>query len=121
MEKLKAYIVADRRYWDGSTVVFAETAGKAKALARFTDACEDIDFVDVSARRAPALDKAYRGVWEMDWWNDQDRIAMVRDANFQCDLSELSAEDLYCSVCPAKEWCQLYADLEEEKRNDFYH
>lgn len=108
MANLKAYIVSDRRYYDGATVVFAETAGKAKALARFTDTCEDIEFTDVSARRAPALDKAYRDHWEMDWFNDQDRIAMVRDAGFWCDLSELGPEDLNCAECPARQWCERY-------------
>ena len=111
---MKAFIVSDRRYYDGATVVFAETAGKAKALARFTDVCEDIDFVDVSARRAPALDKAYRGNWEMDWWNDADRLAMVRDGNFSCDLCDISVEEAGCKDCPGKEYCREYEARENE-------
>ena len=44
MANPKAYIVDDRRYWDSATVVFAESAGQARSLALYTDACEDLDF-----------------------------------------------------------------------------
>lgn len=115
MADLKAYIVSDRRYWDGATVVFAETAGKAKAFALGTDTCEGSEFTYISARRAPKLDAAYRGYCEMDWWNDEDRIAMVRDANFFCDLTECSIDDLYCEECPARQWCREYAKKEGQE------
>lgn len=114
MADLKAYEVTDRRNWDGATIVFAETAGKAKALALNTDTCEGLEFTDISARRAPKLDAAYRGRWEMDWWDNEDRIAMVRDANFVCDLSDVSYEELYCEDCPANQWCREYAKREAE-------
>lgn len=114
MAELKAYLVSDRINWDGTTVVFAESAGKAKALAMHTDTCEGLEFTDISARRAPKLDTAYRGRWEMDWWNDEDRIAMVRDANFSCDLSEFGYEDLECDRCAAKQCCREYAKREAD-------
>lgn len=102
---MKAYLVQDR--WDPlfSTVVFAETAGKARALAQRTDVCEDLDFTDIRALREPALDSFYKGKWEMDWNNDEDRVAMVRFANFQCSLE---VEDPECYSCPAKDWCGRY-------------
>lgn len=115
MADLKAYKVTDRRNWDGTTVVFAETAGKAKALALNTDTCEGLEFTDISARRAPKLDAAYRGRYEMDWWHDEDRIAMVRDAGFACDLSDVSYEELYCEACAAKWWCREYAKKEGQE------
>ena len=43
-----------------SAVIFAETRGKARALARCTDACEDIAFVDVEVHRLPKIDKYYK-------------------------------------------------------------
>lgn len=66
---MKAYTVKDRFDPLFSTVVFAETAGKARAIARYTDACEGLDFIDIRAKRVPAMDKFYRGKPEMDWYN----------------------------------------------------
>ena len=43
---MKAWRVRkEGRFW--ATVVFAETRGKARAIARHTDACEDCDFCDM--------------------------------------------------------------------------
>lgn len=64
MANPKAYIVDDRRNWDSATVVFAESAGQARSLALHTDACEYLDFTDISAKRVPKLDIAYRGVFK---------------------------------------------------------
>ena len=61
-----------------ATVVFAETRGKARALARCTEACEDVDFIDIEVHRKPQMDKYYTdGKMEMDWLNSKDRIALV--------------------------------------------
>ena len=97
---MKAYIITDLQgYADCSTVVFAETSGKAKAIAIHTDAFEDYEFTEISARRIPKLDKYYRGKKEMDWYDDDDRIALVKDGKFHCfEVSE-------CPNCPAKEYC----------------
>ena len=51
------------------------------------------------------LDKYYRGLDEMDWDNDEDRIAMVKDGNFNCSY-EFEPDD--CETCPAKQWCDRY-------------
>lgn len=111
---MKAYTVKDNYDPLFSTVVFAETAGKARAIAQHTDACEDLDFIDIRAIRVPALDRFYRGKPEMDWYNAEDRIAMVRFADYECS-SEM--DDPECESCPAKEWCGRYErDKEEDWR-----
>ena len=104
---MKAYIVTDIDECVYSTVVFAETRGKAIALAQHTDACEDVPFTRISAHRAPQLDKCYRGKYEMDWFNSDDRIAMCKYAGFCCCDEVYDPE---CDACPAKEYCNRYLD-----------
>jgi hypothetical protein len=49
---MKAYQVSDKTSWEGySTVVFAETRGKAKAIALNTDACEGAEYIDIKCYR----------------------------------------------------------------------
>lgn len=43
---MKAWLVSEKDEFR-ATVVFAETRGKARALARATNACEDVDFCDI--------------------------------------------------------------------------
>lgn len=107
---MKAYIVTDKYECEYSTVVFAETRGKAIALAQHTDACEDVPFTDITAHRAPQLDKYYRGKYEMDWFNADDRIAMCKDAGFHCADEVREPE---CVECPAKDYCDRYLDRQE--------
>lgn len=110
---MKAWLVKDKDQF-GATVVFAETRGKARALALCTEACEDVDFCDIEVRRRPNLDKYYReGKKEMDWYNSKDRIALVKDGNFTCDPDYWEPED--CDVCPAKQYCDRYQDYLTEK------
>ena len=104
---MKAYIVTDKYECEYSTVVFAETRGKAIALAKHTDACEDVPFTRISARRCQQLDKYYRGKYEMDWGNSDDRIAMCKYAGFFCSF-EIDEPD--CDACPSKEYCERYLD-----------
>lgn len=109
---MKAYIVSEKNGDTGfSTVVFAETPGKARALAQHTDACEDLAFIDIRATRAPALDGCYNGRVEMDWLDEDDRIAMVRDAGFICSY-EIDYTD--CEICPATKWCDRYESMTSE-------
>ena len=97
-----------------ATVVFAETRGKARAMAMHTDTCEDADFLDIDVSRKPQLDKYYtEGKKEMDWFNSKDRIALVKDGGFRCFDDEFDIED--CQFCPAKEYCDLYQD----RRSDY--
>lgn len=108
---MKAWLVREK---DAScaTVVFAETRGKARAVATHTEACEDAAFVDIEVRRIPQMDKYYtEGKREMYWCNSSDRIALVKDCGFVCDRDYWEHED--CDKCPAKEYCDQYAELVE--------
>ena len=101
---MKAYKISDLKgYCEYSTIVFAESRGKAKAIAITTDSFNDYDYTEISARRVPKLDKYYRGLDEMDWFDDTDRIAMVKEAGFSCSPEYWEEED--CERCPAKQWC----------------
>lgn len=110
---MKAWIV-NEKYETASAVVFAETRGKAKALALCTSSCEDTNFCDVEVSRAPEMDKYYvDGKTEMDWSDSDDRIALVKECGFYCEdpIAEC------CKSCPAKDFCDE-AVQEKEHSND---
>ncbi|MBQ7912958.1 MAG: hypothetical protein IJ308_04325 [Clostridia bacterium] len=109
---MKAWIAREK---DGfsAAVVFAETRGKARALARNTDACEDCDWCDIEVYRLPKIDKYYKeGKKEMDWCDPKDRIILVKECGFRCEI----INDDECEECAAKEYCDLYKDYVEELR-----
>lgn len=107
---MKAWIV-NEKYETASTVVFAETRGKAKSAALNTSCCEDVNFCDIEVSRAPQMDKYYtEGKIEMDWFDPQDRIALVKECGFYCE--EPIAE--CCESCPAKDFCDEAVQKEEE-------
>ena len=109
---MKAWLVREKDEFR-ATVVFAETRGKARALARCTDACEDADFCDIEVHRQPQMDKYYvEGKKEMDWFNSKDRIALVKDCGFVCDRDCWEIAD--CDSCPAKKYCDQYKDYKNE-------
>lgn len=113
---MKAWMVREK-YEFRTTVVFAETRGKARALAQSTETCEDADFCDIEVHRARQMDKYYTdGKKEMDWFNSKDRIALVKDCGFVCDRDYWEIED--CENCPAKEYCDEYKDNQAEKEKD---
>ena len=110
---MKAWLVRDKDEFY-ATVVFAETRGKARALAMHTEACEDVDFIDIEVRRKPQMDKYYKvGKKEMDWFNPKDRVALVKDCNFRCSDEVFDIED--CEYCHAKEYCDYYEDYLESE------
>ena len=75
---MKAWL-AREKYGFCCAVVFAETRGKARAMAQSTAACEDSDFCDIEVNRLPKIDKYYKdGKTEMDWCNPKDRIILVK-------------------------------------------
>ena len=108
---MKAWVVRKKEGFC-ATVVFAETRGKARALALSTDACEDAEFCDIEVRREPQLDKYYvEGKKEMEWENPKDRITLVKECGFTCEYT-----DWYCEDCPANEYCEQYQiELEESE------
>ena len=107
---MKAWLVGEKGE-PCATVVFAETRGKARALALYTECCEGADFCDIEANRQPQMDKYYTpGKTEMDWDIAKDRIALVKDCGFICDPDYWEWED--CETCPAK----LFCDKAKERR-----
>ena len=113
---MKAWLVREKDEFS-ATVVFAETRGKARALAMCTDACEDADFCDIEVRREPSMDKYYKeGKTKMDWENPKDRIALVKECGFRCDYYSVDWDD--CEDCPAKEYCDEYKDRKEESEGE---
>ena len=103
-------------YYEGyATIVFAETAGKARYIAMQSDMIgDDLEFRYVVVRREKKLDAYYRGVTEMDWYNAQDRMAIVQELGLSCDDDAFDPDD--CKRCPAAELCGKYQDwLEEEQ------
>lgn len=105
---MKAYI-ARNKYENFSTVVFAETAGKARSIALHTDACIDAEFTDIEVWRLPKADSQYNGRSEMDWFNPKDRLFLVSECGFSC------VEDYNdCKNCSAKEQCYKYQEYIED-------
>ena len=110
MAECKAWIVQEKGEFEAS-VVFAETRGKAKSMALHTDACEDADFMSIEVRRLKEADKYYKpGKRELDWFNTEDRIAMVKDCGFTCIPAAHCAEE--CADCPAKAYCDDYLEMD---------
>ncbi len=105
---MKAYIASDRNGDSGcSIVVFAETAGRAKAYAANCETFDCYDFTEMRVNRCKALDAYYKGRREMDWLDDDDRVAMVRYAGFECS-SEVWHPKCEQGKCPAQQWCGRY-------------
>lgn len=105
---MKAYKAWDTMNVEGySTVVFAENAQKAKKVALGTDACEDADYIDVRVQRLPEMDSHYRGRAEIDWFDMEDRKALV-SLGWMC--LETSEE---CDTCPLKMICGQWEGEDE--------
>ncbi len=82
-----------------STVVFAENVKDAKKVAASSEVCKDADYINIRVQRFPEMDKRYRGSVEVDWYNMEDRQALV-SMGWMC--LETSDE---CDTCPAREFC----------------
>lgn len=106
---MKAYKVWTE-YSEGCTVVFAETRNEAKVIALSCDCCEDAKYIDICIRRMKELDHLYKGRREIDWYDAETRIILVRDFGWTCvdvDYSE-------CNNCPANQFCWGFQELEGE-------
>ena len=113
---MKAWICREESEGNG-TIIFAETAGKARYIAMCSDSLgDDLTFKDIHVKRVPQMDKYYRGAREMDWYEEADRIAMVKEAGFACHEDYLWAEE--CKECPAKEWCSTYGRMNNESHQN---
>lgn len=105
MKAWQVYTI-DEQY---SAVVFAETRGKAKAIALSRDEFEEAQYTDIMAQRLPKADKQYRdGKREMEWHDCCDRIFLVKECGFQC-APDFAGEE--CDYCPAADYCDYYNDI----------
>lgn len=108
-KNMKAWIVREKNEFCAA-VVFAQTRRKAKVLAMQTDACDGADFMDIEVHRAKEADKYYQdGKTQLDWDNDADKIVLVKECGFVCDIDFFEPEN--CVTCVAKEYCDQYSDL----------
>lgn len=104
---MKAWFVMPK-HDDVSTIVFAETRGKARAVALRTEACEDADFCDIEVRRMPECDKCYKeGKREIDW-TDPDDVAILEALGLTCEAPQWRSE---CDMCPRSPYCGLHQAL----------
>lgn len=111
---MKAWIIQNN-HEAYSEVVFAETRGKAKAIAMWTDTFSEDDFTSLEARRLKVADKYYKeGKLMLDWDNPQDRIVLVKECSFYCEYTE----PYICEACSAKEYCEVYQEDLTEKEGD---
>lgn len=115
---MKAWICRLLPDRDCATVVFAETRGKAKVVAMNSDSLgDDVEFLDVEVQRIKELDQYYRGCDEMDWFFDDDRVAMVKIGGFSCDPDYFDLDE--CETCSARSVCDRYKEYIENER-EFY-
>lgn len=90
-------------YGEGSTIVFTETRNKAKALALLCDCCEDANYTDIRTHRMKEADCLYKGEFEIDWYDDETRLFLVRECGWAC--VETSWE---CDSCKSKKYCSWF-------------
>lgn len=108
---MKAWNVTDKNGDVGmSFIVFAETRGKAISQVNHDGAFDWYSYTELRALREPALDRFYNGRGQMDWNDDEDRIAMVRYAGFRCPY-EIDVDQERCEECAAHLWCERYKSM----------
>lgn len=90
-----------------STIVFAENIREAKKIAMATDTCEDAKFIDIRVKRYKEADCLYKNSNEIDWYDEETRIALVKDFGWRC--YDTSWE---CKKCTARKYCGWF---EEDK------
>ena len=113
---MKAYVVSDREgYSEWIVVVFAESRGKAIVAALGTDEFQfgDWSYTELRAIRKPEFDKYYRGNFRMDWDDQNDRLAMVRDGGYYCNEAAFYPDD--CAKCCSKDYCSRYEEYLDEE------
>lgn len=86
---------------DGSTVVFAETAQDAKKIAFYTETCEYAAYIDIRVCRFPAMDAHYHGRNEIDWYDMNDRTALV-ELGWSCEWPSWE-----CDTCACRKICRF--------------
>lgn len=109
---MKAYKAWDEKASDPcSTIVFAENIKEAKRIAMATDTCEEANFIDIRVKRFKEADCLYKSSSEINWYDKETRIALVRDFGWRC--YDTSFE---CESCEARQYCSWF---EEERREEY--
>ena len=107
--RMKAYKVW-LDHGEGSTIVFATSRNQAKMIAMSCDCCEGASYIDISVKRIKALDSLYKGESEIDWYDPDTRLTLVRDYGWSC--VEPSWE---CDQCVAKKHC-MYGEEDDDAK-----
>ena len=103
---MKAYRTWDEKALDPcATIVFAKNIKEAKKIAMATDTCEEANFIDIRVKRFKEADYLYKGSREIDWYDEETRIALVRDFGQCCN--DTSWE---CENCVVKKYCFWFED-----------
>lgn len=112
-QRMKAYRVYDSASAEPlCTVVFADTPGQAKTYARqyselFSCDWEIPAYVGLRAVREKALDAAFDGRRELDFYNDRDRRFYV-----QAGIACYEPEPEECAKCAAQDICKSKVDCD---------
>ena len=107
---MKAWLIHENDT-ESCEVIFAETRGKAKSMALTTDTFSECDFCNLKVCRVRNIDKYYtNGKRCMDWDNQQDRLALVKECGFSCS-DECFGE--FCEDCLSKDYCDRYDEYIE--------
>ena len=97
---MKAYQVYDSDYYY-SVVVFAESPTKAKSYALGLSELYGQEYIGLRARRIKPLDKYFKPDKKcLDWYIDNDRLALVKDAGSRCEDPSFE-----CKSCIARKYC----------------
>ena len=105
---MKAWIVREYDV-EACEVVFAETRGKAKTIALDVGTFDDADFCALEGHRVPEIDKYYTdGKRYMNWGNQKDRLALVKECGFSC-VDDCFGE--FCEDCLSKDYCDRYDEF----------
>ena len=59
-------------------------------------------------KRFPEADKLYKGKDEVDWWDMETRLALVKDFSWTCEDTSYD-----CDTCTAKKYCSHWEEDEE--------
>ncbi len=101
---MKAWKVKERGGFEAA-IVFAEIREKARVTAQLTDACNGVRYIDIEVHRCKEADKYYRdGKTDLDWYEPEDRLVLVKDFGFPCDPNWMRD----CTNCSAQEYCDTY-------------
>ena len=105
----------------GDVIVFAETRGKAKVIAKRVykdNGADEVEYIDIGAYRCPEYDKYYKNKDYMDWSDPETRLILVRDHDWRCCAYDLYQMD-ECEDCLAKPCCKEFKSYEQWAESEY--